>query len=179
MTKKGWLAVALVAMGASYTIKGGCLNDTVKAPDEKFAGHLNDLCQIARRNIDQPVRGVREIGQYMGKNVGLMYGALADTFADIEKISDDAKHDARARVARDRIRKPMLACAQTWARFGEAVQNNEEASEMLERFNERLQRSLEIVFGEGQSVLGFDLEFPGRSLGAKTLSTTGALVPKP
>jgi hypothetical protein len=178
MTKKGWLAVALVAAGASYKLKGGCLNDTMKAPDEKLAAHLDDLCDIARHNVDKPVRGLTELGRYMGKNAGNIYGAWADTIATIEQIPDDAKHDARARVARDRIRKPIFACAQTWSRFADAVQNDEKASAMLERFGERLGRTLEIIGGEGQQ-LGLDLEFPGSSFGAKALSAGRALVPKP
>jgi hypothetical protein len=178
MTKKGWLCVALVAAGASYKLQGGCLNDTIKAPDQKLASHLVDLCQIASRNIDHPVRGVTEIGHYLGKNAGNIYGAWGSTLAEIETIRDDDKHDARARVARDRIRKPVLACAQTWSRFAEAVQNDEQASEMVERFGERMGRTMEIIFGEAQQ-LGLDLELPGRGLGPETLRAARALVTKP
>ena len=152
MSKKGWLAVALVATGAAYTIKGGCLNAAKPAPDTKLADHLGDLCKIARANVETPSKGVSKLGEYLGKNTGNMAGAWGDTIAEIEKIPDDDKHDERARVARDRIRKPVLMCAQTWNKFFEAVEADPEASEKMENFNIRLNRTFEIIFGGGQHV---------------------------
>lgn len=150
MSKQGWLVIALVAAGAGYTLKGGCLNTSVRAPDTKLADSLGDLCKIARANIESPSKGVSKLGEYMGKHVGEMYGAWGDTLAEIEKITDDDKHDARARQARDRIRKPVLTCAQTWNKFLEAVVEDPEASEKVENFNERLNRTHEIILGDGQ-----------------------------
>lgn len=152
MTKKGWLVVALVATGAGYTLKGGCLDSASPAPDSKLADHLGDLCKIARANIESPSKGVSKLGEYMGKNTGEMFGAWGDTLAEIEKIADDDKHDDRARQARDRIRKPVLLCAQTWNKFFEAVEADPEASEKMENFNLRLNRTFEIIFGGEQHV---------------------------
>jgi hypothetical protein len=152
MTKTGWLLGALAVAGIGVGIKGGCLQDTTKAPDEKLAERFDDLCEIARGNIDSPVRGVRKLGHYMGKHTGDLMADWGNTFAAIEKISDDTKHDARARLARDRIRKPLILCARDWMRFSDAVEANPEAKQMLIEFNVRFNRTLEIIFGEGQQV---------------------------
>jgi hypothetical protein len=146
MTSKGVFAGALIAAGLVFTIRGGCLNQTTKAPDERFASRLDDLCEIARGNIATPVRGVHKLGGYMAKHTGELVGDFGATIAAIERIPDDAKHDARARLARDRIRKPLRACEADWIRFGNAVENNPEASALMERFSVRLNRTFEIIF---------------------------------
>jgi hypothetical protein len=147
MTSKAWwFAGAVVAAGVVVTIQGGCLNNTTKAPDERLAARFDDLCEIARANVDTPVRGVRKLGGYMAKHTGDLLGDWGATLAAIERIPDDAKHDARARVARDRLRKPLRACERDWTRFGNAVEANPEASALVERFSIRLNRTIEIIF---------------------------------
>lgn len=149
MTNKAWILGALVAGGVVFTIKGGCLSETTKAPDEKLATRLEELCVIARENVTTPERGVRKLGHYMGKHTGDLMADWGNTLAAIERIPDDAKHDARARVARDRIRKPMVSCARDWARFSDAVERDPEAKALIEHFNVRLNRTMEIIFGNG------------------------------
>jgi hypothetical protein len=158
MTKTGWVLGTLAVAGIVFTIKGGCLNSASKAPDEKLAARLDDLCEIARANISTPERGVRKLGGYMGKHTGDIFGDWGNTLAAIEKITDDDKHDDRARVARDRIRKPLITCARDWGRFFEAVEDSPEASELMADFNERLNRTFEIIFGEGLTIETIDLK---------------------
>jgi hypothetical protein len=43
----------------------------------------------------------------------------------------------------------VIKCARDWNRFGEAVSDDPKAVELLERFNERLGRTIEIIFGDG------------------------------
>src|SRR5690606_7033070 len=135
-----------LAAGLLYTARGGCLNDTTKAPDKRLAQHFDELCAIARGNVDTPVRGVRKLGGYLAKHTGDMLGDWGATLAAIERIPDDATHDARARLARDRLAKPLRACERDWQRFGEAVESNREASALVERFSIRLNRTFEIIF---------------------------------
>ena len=152
MTKTGWFLGALAVAGIGVGIKGGCLQETTKAPDEKLAERFDDLCDIARSNVDSPVRGVKKLGHYMAKHTGDLMADWGNTFVVIEKITDDAKHDARARLARDRIQKPLILCARDWMRFSDAVEANPEAKRMLVEFNIRFNRTLEIIFGDGQQV---------------------------
>jgi hypothetical protein len=154
MKTLGWMATALVAGGVAFTIKGGCLSSE-RAPDERLAGHIEKLmCGIGRDNIETPEKGVRELGRYMDEHTRDMFGDVGDMLATIERIPDDAKHDRRAEKARDRLSKPIRACARDWNRFGEAISEDPEAMELLERFNERLGRTFEIIFGSDQP---FDL----------------------
>lgn len=152
MTKKAWVGGALVAAGVVFAMRG-CLTETTKAPDERLAQRFDELCEIARGNIETPVRGVRRLGGYMAKHTGELLGDFGATIATIERIPDDAKHDDRARLARDRLRKPLRACERDWARFAEAIEANPEASAMMERFSVRLNRTFEILF----SGMAFDL----------------------
>jgi hypothetical protein len=146
MTSKGVLVGALIAAGLVFTIRGGCLEQSTRAPDERLASRFDDLCEIARGNIATPVRGVHRLGGYMSKHTGDLLGDWGATIAAIERIPDDKKHDDRARLARDRIRKPLRACEADWIRFGNAVENNPEASAIVERFSIRLNRTIEIIF---------------------------------
>ncbi|HEY5950015.1 MAG TPA: hypothetical protein VIV40_31185 [Kofleriaceae bacterium] len=153
MKTSGLILGALVAGGVAFTIKGGCLSSE-KPADAKLAAHFDKLmCGIARNNIKTPERGVRELGRYMDKHTGEMLGDFGEMIATIERIKDDDKHDRRAEKARDRLHKPLIACARDWNRFGEAISEDPKAMELLERFNERLSRTFEIIFGAD----GFDL----------------------
>ncbi len=157
MNTKGWLVGAVAVAGIGYGIKGGCLNQNAKAPDEKLAARLDDLCVIARENVTSPERGVRKLGHYMVKHTGDLMADWGNTFAVIEKITDDTKHDARARLARDRIRKPVILCARDWARFHEAVEASPEATALIVDFNVRFNRTIEIIFGQDAKVDLLDL----------------------
>jgi hypothetical protein len=143
MRARGWLAGALVAGGVVMTMRG-CLSKKA-APDERLAGRLTDLCEIARKHIDTPEAGLRTMGRYLDRHTGDLFGEWGDTLAAIERIPNDDKHDDRARLARDRIRKPVYACQRDWMRFGQAVENDPAAKALLEHFSERLSRTFEII----------------------------------
>jgi hypothetical protein len=147
MRAQGWFVTALVAGGAVFAVKttAGCLNKP--APDQKLAAQFDDLCSIARDGADHPEAGVRALGRYLGKHTGELLGNLGDTIALIERIPDDEAHDERARIARDRIQKPLRACEADWQRFGDAIEADPAASELIATAMVRLNRTIEIVFG--------------------------------
>jgi hypothetical protein len=144
MKLQGWFVAALVVGGVGFGIRGGCVNDS--PPDKDLAAHLEDLCEIARDHIDAPEQGVRKLGRYLGKHADDILGDFGATLALIERIDDDRKHDDRARLARDRIRKPVRACERDWMRFGEAVEADPKASALVDRFARRINRTFEIIF---------------------------------
>ncbi len=135
---------ALVAGGAVMAMRG-CLSKP--PPDTRLADRFDDLCDIARKNVDTPEKGVRTIGKYLAKHVDDMLAEWGMTIVNIEGIADDAQHDARARLARDRLAQPLRACANDWARFGSAVENDPAASALVSHTAERLNRTLEILLG--------------------------------
>lgn len=143
MRTKAWLAVALVVGGVAYgrcfTRPGGA------APDEKLASELGEICDIARKNVDTPERGVRGLGRYLATHN--LVGDLGSMITMIERIDDDRAHDARARLARQRLVAPLRACEQDWMEFAEAVEDDPEARALVDRFGARLNRTLEILFG--------------------------------
>jgi hypothetical protein len=148
------LATALVAGGVAYSLKSGCLTSE-RAADARLAGHFEKMmCGIARDNIKTPEKGVRELGRYLDKHARDMFGDFGDMLATIERIPDDAKHDKRAEQARNRLARPVMKCGRDWNRFGEAISEDPKAIELVERFNERLGRTFEIIFGSGTD---FDL----------------------
>ena len=153
MRATGWVLGALVAGGVVVTVKGGCLNSE-PAPDERLASHFGNMCKIARDNVKSPERGVRKLGHYLDDNARAMFGDFGDLLATIERISDDDKHDKRAEKARNRLQRPWITCARDWQRFGEAVEEDEKALELVQHFNDRLGRTLEIIFSGTE---GFDL----------------------
>jgi hypothetical protein len=133
-----------VVIGVGVTGWRACLSQ--QDPDQRLAGRLDAMCEIAGDNVETPERGVRQLGGYLAAHFGDMNGELGDTIALIETIPDDGEHDARARTARDRIRAPLRACERTWQRFGQAVSEDPEASRLVERAAERYSRTIEIIF---------------------------------
>jgi hypothetical protein len=148
MTAKGWFVVALVAGGATFAVKttAGCLNKP--APDQKLAGRLEDLCDIARDGIARPEAGMRALVTYTSKHLGDLLGDFGDTVGLIERITDDEAHDERARMARDRLRAPVFVCIRDWQRFGDAVEEDPAAKAVLNNAMIRLNRTFEILFGD-------------------------------
>lgn len=156
--KKMVLVVGALVAGGVVFAKGGCLTEGSDAPDQKLAAHLDETCKIARANIDNPVRGVKKLGAYLDKHAGHIFGEWGDLLATIERIPDDKKHDKRARLARERIHTSVVRCAPDWIVFIEAVQQDPEASAMVERFSERLSRTLEIIGGGNVRQLPLSLD---------------------
>jgi len=149
---KTWLVPVVLAGGVFgvYATTGGCLNS--KEPDQKLASRFDDLCDIAETGAKKPEQGVRKLGRYLADHSGDMLKDLADTVALIERISDDSAHDARAGVARDRIHKPLIDCAETWMEFGDAIAADPAATELMNKGVERIGRTLEIILGEGDTL---------------------------
>lgn len=139
---RGWVVGALIAGGAVMAMRG-CLSKP--APDVRLAGRFDDLCEIARDNVQTPEKGVRSLGKYLVKHTDDIFGEWGGTIVEIEKIKDDDKHDDRARVARDRLRAPLRACEDDWMRFAEAVDGDPAASELVANAAERLNRTFEII----------------------------------
>jgi hypothetical protein len=144
MKLQGWLLAAVAAGGVVYGLRGGCVNST--APDEELADHFTELCDIAKANVEDPKKGVRKLGGYLGRHLDDIFGDFGSTLVTIEKIRDDKKHDDRARLARDRMQKPWLACQRDWERFWVAVDQDPEASQLANHAAERLGRTFKIIF---------------------------------
>lgn len=144
--KTRWIGALLVASGLVVGVRsGGCLSKP--APDEQLASHFAKLCDIAHDNIDTPAAGVRHLGRYLGNHLDDILGAWGGTIATIERVEDDAKHDDRARLARDRLVAPLRACRSDWERFADAVENDGEALDVIGHASERLGRTLDIIAG--------------------------------
>lgn len=163
-----WKPVSLVVLGLVIVrggaCGGGCDGPRRAAPDEQLAAHLGELCKVAARGIDDPQAGVRALMRYHGDHGPAMLEQLGATLVTIERVADDAAHDARARVARDRLAAPLVACAQTWEDFAVAVEGDPEASATLERGMQRLGRTLEILLGSGGGSGGYSLPRRPRAL---------------
>ncbi len=152
-----WMLIAIALTGAVAVRTVACAGgDRPKLePDQRLAVHAQHLCAIAKAGIAQPRAGVVRMLRYHGDHAPDMAAALAETLVLIERIPDDRAHDARARVARDRLRAPVVACEATWQQFVDAVGADPAAAAILEKATTRLGRTLEIVFGHGQA-LGLD-----------------------
>ena len=140
----GFVVGVAVLAGGVYGMKG-CLSKA--DPDVRLAGRFDDLCSIAKTNVETPVKGVQKLGVYLGKHLGDMTGDFGDTIAMIERISNDDKHDARARVARDRIIHSVVGCQDHWMEFGQAVEDNPEATKLVNNAGQRFSRTIDILLG--------------------------------
>lgn len=136
------LVIVLLAMATR-----GCLGcgGSRRAPDAVLGGRLEELCKLADRGIDDPVKGVRSIGAFLVAHTGDMLKNFGDTIAVIEQVANGEAHDERAHVARDRLLGPLVACEDTWAQFAVAVARDEDAAALVERASERLNRTLAII----------------------------------
>lgn len=148
-----WTLIALALAGAlavRATACGGCHQDEKRRdPDERLALHFTHLCAIAEDGVDHPRPGIERFLRYHGDHSPDMASALAETLVVIERTADDGAHDRRARLARDRMRAPVVACEETLGEFFAAVAEDPQASRTLERATTRLNRTIEIVFGGG------------------------------
>jgi len=142
---RGVVLGALIVGGSLYAMKG-CLSK--QSPDRKVGDSFAKVCSIAKKNVETPERGVRELGRYFSAHLGDLTGAWGDTIAMIESIPDDAKHDKRAKEAREAMFAPLRACQSDLVEFAQAVSEDEHASELMNRAGERLGRTIDIIFGD-------------------------------
>ena len=170
MKANRWMFATLVAGGALFAARGcigGFSSSDGSVPDEKLASQFDDLCKIAKGGIEDPVKGVRELGGYLAGHTGDMMKNFGDTVGLIESIKDDDKHDARARTARGTMLAPLAACEETWNEFADAIDGNSEATALVNRAADRLERTWNIIFSGGPGATFRDLPSQlERALGA-------------
>ncbi|MBA3538003.1 MAG: hypothetical protein H0T79_00090 [Deltaproteobacteria bacterium] len=150
MKAKTWLALGAVTLAGTLYLTRDDAPDApdTSEPDLILAAHFQQLCKIAGDNVETPEPGIRAFGRYMGAHADSMFGSWGGMIATIERIPDDEAHDARAYLARERIREPLRACAEDFENFFNAVEEDEEAVAVLNHGLERLNRTLEIITGE-------------------------------
>ena len=119
-----------------------------RPPDARLAAHFDEICDIAEQNADEPSRGVDRLFEYLGDSSPDMMADFGDLLVLIERIPDDARHDARAHDAAVRLQEPLIGCAAELQRFGQAIENDPEASAKFQRGVERLSRTLQILLGQ-------------------------------
>lgn len=119
-------------------------------PDDKLVSQWNTMCKIAKNNIKSPARGVAKISGFLAKNTSHMLKNFGDLLVTIETIKDDTDHDHRAEQARTKFQGHTKRCGSTWALFFEAIEHNDEASQLVENGSFRISRTIEILFGNGQ-----------------------------
>jgi len=141
---RGVVLGALLVGGSIFAMKG-CLSK--KAPDRRVGESFDKVCAIAKKNVNTPERGVRELGRYFSAHLGELTGAWGDTIAMIESIPDDARHDKRAREARETMFEPLRECQTELLEFAQAVSEDERATELMNHAGERLGRTIDIIFG--------------------------------
>lgn len=142
-----WIVAAVGGAVIARAGCGACQRGPALAPDQRLALHFTHLCGIASDGVEHPRDGVRRWLGYHGDHGPDMAAALTETLVVIERTADDAAHDARARLARDRLRAPLVACEQTFTEFVEAVSSDREASAALQRATTRLGRTIDILLG--------------------------------
>jgi len=148
MTRSAWKAVLVLLL----VVAAVWLVLRRRPREERIAARYQELCDIAGDNVATPARGVDRLGAFFadhGPELLHDYGALV---ADIERISDDRRHDERARQAARVARAPLFACGATLQRFFEAVEADESANAKLTRGFERLGRTLRLLFGDDESL---------------------------
>jgi hypothetical protein len=121
-----------------------------RPPDVRLAAHFDAICDIAEHDVDDPSRGVDHLFAYLGANSPAIMEDVGDLLVLIERIPDDARHDQRAQDAARRLQEPLLGCAAELQRFGQAIENDPEASAKFQRGTERLARTLQILLGQGR-----------------------------
>ncbi len=149
-----WKIAFAVSVLIAVTV-WSCRSRTGAPPDARLAAHERALCRVAAENVDRPRRGVERWFAYLGANTPAIMKTTGELAVLIERIPDDAKHDARAREAARRLREPMVRCAPVFQRFFAAVQRDPDARRVWERGVERFARTLDIIFGgDGAALRG-------------------------
>ncbi|MCE9579204.1 MAG: hypothetical protein K8W52_39135 [Deltaproteobacteria bacterium] len=122
------------------------------AADARLAHRYQEICDIAAEDADEPRAGVAHLFAYLGDNAPAMLHDAGSLLVEIERIPDDAAHDARAREASAVMHAPLVACAPDLQRFAAAVQADPEASAALERGAQRFGRTLQLLIGGDQAL---------------------------
>jgi hypothetical protein len=139
--KKGWLWI----VGALLLLGWWATRD--RAPEDRIARRLRGLCPIAREGISRPSHGVDRLFAHLGEHTAETLRDLGELVVELQRIDDPSRHAARARQANRTMAAPLSACQADLSRFADAVERDAEASARLERGLERLERTLNLLFG--------------------------------
>jgi hypothetical protein len=148
MRRTWWILISVAIVVGFGLRSGGCASRS-RAPDERLAKHFSAICTIADRHVESPHAGAKKLFRYLGDHGPEMLHDWGDLLVLIERIDDDAKHDARARTASHRFDAVLGPCQGPMSEFLSAVEDDPEASALAEHNFKRLDRTLNIIFGGG------------------------------
>jgi hypothetical protein len=122
-----------------------------RAPEERIAARLRGLCPIAKEGVVKPARGVDRLFAFLGAHTSETFRDLGELVVELQGIENDSRHAARARRANSMMAAPLKACSADLQRFADAVERDRDAKAKLERGLERLERTINLLFGPSAS----------------------------
>ncbi len=142
-----FVIVALVAVTGLYFIARD------NSPEQRIANNLGGVCGIARANVETPSRGVDRLFAHLGAHTADTLRDLGALVVEVQRIDDQKRSDERARRANRVMRAPLERCSADLDRFFAAVNADHEAADKMQRGAERLERTLNLLFGANLSEL--------------------------
>ena len=95
-------SILVLVAATGLVVSTGC-----KSPEEKLAGHMEEMTEIMEDNKDEPQKGVEELREYLHDNLPEMAEASAELLVEIDKLESKSERKDRIEEAMEAVREPM------------------------------------------------------------------------
>ena len=115
----------------------GLLFMVLSSSEKELVGHIKAVDKIMKKNMDDPEKGVDKLIKYFEKHGPDAAKTFVELGIELSQIEGDGDREDRIEKIRDLMKTPMKNIEGTIEKFGEKVQEDEDALERMEDYGQR------------------------------------------
>ena len=110
-----------------------------RSPENKIAGHIEDLTELMKDNEEEPAEGIEEIRSYLQDNLPDLMEAVGEGLQALDECDDNECRDEEVESWVEALEEPLNTLAETAKEFAEAIEGDDDAQEALEEIGEHFE----------------------------------------
>ncbi len=115
----------------------GAVFMTLSSPEKELMGHIKAADKIMRKNMDDPEKGVDKLIEYFEKHGPDAAKVFVELGIELSRIEGEGDLENRLERIRNRLKIPLKNIEGTAEKFGDKVEEDQDAMKRLEEYGER------------------------------------------
>lgn len=107
------------------------------SPTSRLNGHVEKLTEIMEDKMDEPEEGVEEIHEYLQSNLPAIFEDFGTLLVEIDECDSNSDRQDLIESWVDDVEESIIDFMEVAEEFGEAVEDDDDAEELLEEIAER------------------------------------------
>jgi len=115
----------------------------LSSPEDRIAGHLEDMTEIMEDHEDEPADGVEKLHEYIQDNLPSMMEAYGEIMVDLDKMDDPEDRAERIEDIAETLEDPVKDLLKAGEKFGEEAADDDDVMKYAEKWAEGWEETME------------------------------------